>query len=65
MTVAQPLDAAPGSANFSSVDMVQNTNICRMYFSTQDSNGKYVMVSASTGSACDALFADGFEGCGE
>lgn len=61
----QPLDAAPGSANFSSVDVVQNTNICRMYFSTQDSNGKYVMVSASTGSACDALFADGFEGCGE
>lgn len=60
----QPLDAAPGSANFSSVEVVENLNVCRAYFSTQDANGKYVMVSATTGSACDALFADGFEGCG-
>lgn len=60
----QPLDAAPGSANFSSVEVVEGVNVCRAYFSTQDAAGNYVMVSASTGSACDALFADSFEGCG-
>jgi hypothetical protein len=43
---------------------VQGTNVCRAYFSTRDASGNYVMVSATTGSACDALFADGFEGCG-
>ena len=42
----------------------QGTSVCRTYFSTQDASGNYVTVSASTGSACDALFADGFEGCG-
>ena len=60
----QLLDAAPGSANFSNVEVVESANVCRAYFSTQDANGHYVMVSASTGSACDALFADNFEGCG-
>jgi len=60
----QPLDSAPGTANFSSVDVVQATNVCRAYFSTQDGAGKYVMVSVSTGSACDTLFADSFDGCG-
>lgn len=61
----QPLDAAAGSANFSSVDVAQAQNVCRVYFSTQDAAGNYVMVSSTTGSACDALFADGFEGCGD
>ncbi len=60
----QPLDADAGSANFSSIDTVQARNVCRAYFSTQDANGDFVMVSATTGSACDAIFADGFEGCG-
>jgi hypothetical protein len=60
----QPLDSVPGTANFRDVDVVQATNICRVYFSTQDAAGSTVFVSASTGSACDALFADSFEGCG-
>jgi hypothetical protein len=60
----QPLDAAAGTANFSHVEVTQASNICRAYFSTQDANGNFVMVSASTGSACDALFADGLQGCG-
>jgi hypothetical protein len=60
----QPLDADAGSANFSSIDTVQAKNVCRAFFSTQDANGDFVMVSATTGSACDAIFADGFEGCG-
>jgi hypothetical protein len=60
----QPLDATAGSANFSHAEVIQANNICRAYFSTQDANGNFVMVSATTGSACDALFADGFEGCG-
>jgi hypothetical protein len=61
----QPLDAAAGTANFSHAEVTQANNVCRAYFSTQDANGKFVMVSASTGSACDALFADGVEGCGD
>jgi hypothetical protein len=61
----QPLDAAAGTANFSHAEVTQAGNVCRAYFSTQDANGAYVMVSATTGSACDALFADGFEGCGD
>jgi hypothetical protein len=60
----QPLDATAGTANFSHAEVTQANNVCRAYFSTQDANGNFVMVSASTGSACDALFADGFEGCG-
>jgi hypothetical protein len=36
-----------------------------MYFSTKDADGKSVMASASTGSGCDVLFADNFDGCGE
>jgi hypothetical protein len=60
----QALDAVAGTANFSHPEVVQSTNVCRVYFSTQDAAGKFVMLSATTGSACDALFADGFEGCG-
>lgn len=51
--------------NFSNVDSVQAPNVCRMYFSTKDTAGNAVMVSATTGGACDSLFADGFEGCGD
>lgn len=60
------IDGQPTAADgfFSSVESVQMPNICRMYFSTIDANGNYVMVSATTGSGCDALFADGFDGCG-
>ena len=61
----QPLDATAGTANFSHPEVTQANNVCRAYFSTQDANGKFVTVSATTGSACDALFADGFEGCGD
>ena len=61
----QPLDAAAGTANFSHAEVTQAANVCRAYFSTQDADGKFVTVSATTGSACDALFADGFEGCGD
>jgi hypothetical protein len=42
--------------------LVQNANVCRIYLSAQDANAKYVMVSASTGSAGHPLFVDGFEG---
>ena len=54
-----------GNGNYSSIDVVEGRNVCRAYLSTQDTSGNYIMVSASTGSSCDALFADGFEGCGE
>ena len=64
---ALTIDGQPIAADgfFGSVDSVQTPNICRMYFSTKDAAGNTVMVSASTGSGCDALFADGFEGCGD
>ncbi|MDR3386651.1 MAG: hypothetical protein P4L92_06315 [Rudaea sp.] len=52
-----------GNGNFSSAEAVQAANVCRTYFSTQDTSGNYIMVSASTGSACDAIFANGFGGC--
>jgi hypothetical protein len=60
-----PIDSSVGEGNFSSVDVVQATNQCRVYLSTQDASGNFVMVSSSTGSACDAIFADSFEGCGD
>ena len=59
----QPLDAATGSANFSSIDVVATTSGYRAYFSTQDSGGKFVFV-ATPSIAADALFAEGFDGCG-
>lgn len=64
---ALTIDGAPlaGDGNFGTVDSVQQPNICRMYFSTKDASGNSVMVSATTGSGCDALFADGFDGCGD
>ncbi len=66
---ALTIDGAPLAegdvGNFGSVESVQQPNICRMYFSTKDADGHFVLVSASTGSSCDALFADGFEGCGD
>lgn len=64
---ALTIDGAPLAADglFGTVESVQAPNVCRMYFSTRDQNEKSVMVSASTGSGCDALFADGFEGCGD
>ncbi|MEP6882133.1 MAG: hypothetical protein ABI866_09075, partial [Dokdonella sp.] len=60
------MDGAPLAADgfFGTVESVQRPNICRIYFSTRDADEKYVMVSASTGSGCDALFADSFDGCG-
>ena len=63
---ALTIDGQPTAANglFGTVESVQAPNICRMYFSTKDAAGNDVMVSATTGSACDALFADGFDGCG-
>jgi len=61
----QPLDAVAGTANFSHVEVTQANNVCRAYFSTQDANGEFVMVSASTDSSCDTLFAHDFEGCGD
>lgn len=65
---AVTLDGAPLAAdgNFSSPDVAVAPGVCRGWFSTRDANGKYVMASTSTGSACDALFADGFEThCGD
>ena len=64
---ALTIDGQPTATDgfFSSVESVQTPNICRMYFSTKDASGNYVMVSATTGSGCDALFADGFDGCGD
>jgi len=59
----QPLDAAPGSANFSSIDVVATATGQRAYFSTQDSAGKYVFV-ATRSTAADTIFSDAFEGCG-
>lgn len=47
--------------NFSSPDMAVAPSVCRGWFSTKDANGAFVMVTMSTGSACDALFADGFD----
>ncbi|MBL0162880.1 MAG: hypothetical protein IPP82_04270 [Xanthomonadales bacterium] len=64
---ALTLDGAPFAADgfFGTVESVQHPNICRIYFSTRDADEKFVMVSASTGSGCDALFADSFDGCGD
>lgn len=64
---ALTIDGQPTAANgyFSNAEAVVGPNICRSYFSTRDADGKLVMVSASTGSACDALFADSFDGCGD
>lgn len=64
---ALTIDGQPTAADgfFSSAESVQTPNICRMYFSTKDADGKYVMVSASTGSGCDALFANSFDGCAD
>jgi len=62
------LDGVPLAAdgNFSSPDVVVAPGVCRGYFSTKDADGKYVVAGATTGSACDALFVDGFEmRCGE
>lgn len=63
---ALTIDGAPLAADglFGTVESVQRPNICRIYFSTRDADEKLVMVSASTGSGCDALFADSFDGCG-
>ncbi len=57
---ALTVDGQPTAADgfFSSVESVQQPNICRMYFNTKDAGGNYVMVSATTGSGCDALFAE-------
>ncbi len=65
---ALTLDGAPLAAdgNFSSPDVLVAPGVCRGYFSTRDANGAFVMASISTGSACDALFVDGFEThCGD
>ncbi|MEO7013032.1 MAG: hypothetical protein ABIR27_11760 [Dokdonella sp.] len=64
---ALTIDGAAIAADgfFGTVESVQRPNICRIYFSTRDADEKYVMVSASTGSGCDALFADSFDGCGD
>lgn len=51
------------SANFSHAEAVMGPNVCRTYFSSKDADDKFVTVSASTGGACDSLFADGFNGC--
>ena len=63
---ALTIDGAPLAADgfFGTVESVQRPNICRIYFSTRDADEKFVVVSASTGSGCDALFADSFDGCG-
>lgn len=58
----QPLDAVPGSANFSNVEIVVAENGYRAYFSTQDSAGKFVFVGTPS-VAADSLFEDGFDGC--
>ena len=58
----QALDADPGTANFSNVDVVDVPAAERLYFSTQNSAGDYVFVSAKS-IASDTIFADGFEGC--
>lgn len=60
---ALTLDGQPLAAdgNFSSPDVAIGASVCRGWFSTKDANGAFVMVSTSTGSACDALFVDGFE----
>ncbi|MEO8672603.1 MAG: hypothetical protein ABI411_14890 [Tahibacter sp.] len=57
------LAGQPLSANFSHVETVIATNVCRTYFSSKDAAGNFVMVSATTYGACDSLFANGFEGC--
>jgi hypothetical protein len=63
LTIDRQATAADG--NFGNVDSVQAPNVCRMYFGTRDAQGRSVVVSATTGSGCDALFADGFDGCGD
>jgi hypothetical protein len=62
-SAALRLAGEPLAANFSHVDVVMATNVCRTYFSSRDGAGASVMVSATTGGACDSLFADGFQGC--
>lgn len=61
------IDGAPVAAdgNFGTPETVVGPKVCRSYFSSKDADGNFVMLSATTGSACDALFADGFEGCGD
>jgi hypothetical protein len=64
VTIAgQPLDAATDSADFSSVDAAQVANLTRLYFSTQDAGGNYIMVATSADGVTDRLFANAFEGC--
>jgi hypothetical protein len=58
----QPLDSDAGSANFSNVDVVEKGSTYRAYFSTQDSAGNYVFVTAP-GATPDIMFADTFDGC--
>jgi hypothetical protein len=62
LTLAGSPLAADG--NFSHAEAVVGSNLCRAYFSTKDQNGNPVVATATTSSACDALFADGLEGCG-
>jgi hypothetical protein len=59
----RPLDAVPGSANFSHIDVVVAPRGYRAYFSTRDSAGKLVFVAAAS-IAADTLFEDSFDGCG-
>lgn len=59
----QPLDADAGTANFSNVEMLVEPKASRIFFSTQDAAGNYVFVSTNS-IAADAIFVNGFEGCG-
>ncbi|MEO8802747.1 MAG: hypothetical protein ABI304_04615 [Rudaea sp.] len=58
----QPLDSTLNSANFSDVDLVRDGSRYRLYLSTQDAAGNYVMV-ATQGRPSDAIFFDGFDAC--
>ncbi|MBS0558183.1 MAG: hypothetical protein JSR27_12285 [Proteobacteria bacterium] len=57
----QPLDAAPGG-KLSDVEMVLKGSRYQAYFSTQDADGNYVMVTAQ-GRPSDAIFWNGFDAC--